>query len=446
VAARTFRVIIRNRTANFVLSSTFNHLCDGGWTGGWEPPGVICFPNPGTKNTIFVCPNATGEGAMQSESDWAFGSTDGYVKYDVRDANTVLGNRVGMVYVYWSNPFYGTTQCRFVTNSSDVEPDCDFSGPGQGSVVPPGPTGAALPFHVIPSWGVVVDSDGHGMHSVIGSVDDDPNEADFAAGVAAFAAGAAVGAGVGGVVAGVVGAYGAGIGDLAALNGIVDDAWIQIDVFDGAPPSVPSLAGTSVPVQTVSQDTNAPSQQWAGHWVGDKVVVDISIPGPANSGLMAFPPLSVDVQDSTATPPITFTAPVNLASQLVRPATSQAAASAAASVSSAHASLGPTANSLISSTRNTTQPRANTVVASMHAGVESSANTAVRLRGMEFPRDANGVAYIEGVIYLPNSIILRLYKQFEGGTLSAFLLGYQRIGANGKMATNQMLVRPIKIG
>jgi hypothetical protein len=82
----------------------------------------------------------------------------------------------------------------------------------------------------------------------------------------------------------------------------------------------------------------------------------------------------------------------------------------------------------------------------MHAGVESSANTAVRLRGMEFPRDANGVAYIEGVIYLPNSIILRLYKQFEGGTLSAFLLGYQRIGANGKMATNQMLVRPIKIG
>src|SRR5450755_304065 len=441
MAARTFRVIIRNRTANFVLSSAsinFNHLCDGGWTGGWAPPGVICFPNPGTKSTIFVCPNATGQGAMQSESDWAFGSTDGYVKYDVLDASTVSGKRVGMMYVYWSNPFYGTTQCRFATNSSDVAPDCDFSGPGQGSVVPPGPKDAALPFHVIPSWGVVVASDGHGMHPVNGSTDDDPQEADFAAGVAAFAAGAAVGVGVGGVVT--------GIGDLAAVNGIVDHAWIQLDVFDGPPQSVPSLAGSSAAVQTVSQDTNAPSQQWAGHWVGDKVVVDISISGPANSGLMAFPPLSVSVQDSTATPPITFTVPVNLASQLVRPATSQAAAAAAASSgSSAHASLGPRANSMISSTRSTTQPRANTVVASTRAGAESSANTSVRLRGMEFQRDANGVAYIEGVIYLPNSIILRLYKQFEGGTLSAFLLGYQRIGANGKMATNQMLVRPIKI-
>ena len=154
MAARTFRVIIRNRTANFVLSNTFNHLCDGGWTGGgWAPPGVICFSNPGTKNTIFTCPNTTGEGAMQSESDWAFGSTDGYVKYDVLDANAVSSTRVGMVYVYWSNPFYGTTQCRFATDSSDVEPDCDFSGAGQGSVVPPGPKGAALPFHVVPSWG-----------------------------------------------------------------------------------------------------------------------------------------------------------------------------------------------------------------------------------------------------------------------------------------------------
>ena len=40
---------------------------------------------------------------------------------------------------------------------------------------------------------------------------------------------------------------------------------------------------------------------------------------------------------------------------------------------------------------------------------------------------------------------LRLYKQFEGGTLSTFLPAYQRIGAEGKIATNQMLVRPIKI-
>ena len=109
------------------------------------------------------------------------------------------------------------------------------------------------------------------------ATDDDPQEADFAARVAAFAAGATVGVDVGDVVAGV--------GDLVAVNGIVDHAWIQLDVFDGPPPSPASLAGTSAAVQTVSQDTNPASQQWAGHWVGDKVVVDISIAPPANSGL-----------------------------------------------------------------------------------------------------------------------------------------------------------------
>ena len=106
MASRTFRVIIRNRSDEFVLSGTFNHLCNGGWTSGWAPPGVICFANPGNRDTIFVCPNTTGEGGMQSESDWAFAGTEGYAKFDVLDPTQFNEQRrVGMIYVYWNNPF-----------------------------------------------------------------------------------------------------------------------------------------------------------------------------------------------------------------------------------------------------------------------------------------------------------------------------------------------------
>ena len=66
MADRSFRVIIRNQTQNLVLSQSFNHLCQGNWTAGQAPPGVIGFAHPGGRNTIFGLPNLEGTGVLQS--------------------------------------------------------------------------------------------------------------------------------------------------------------------------------------------------------------------------------------------------------------------------------------------------------------------------------------------------------------------------------------------
>ncbi|MHA5053649.1 AbfB domain-containing protein [Streptomyces sp. SD15] len=60
---------------------------------------------------------------------WHGDRTEGYVKYDV-----FFGvRRLGMVYVYWDNPFVGVTHPRFATHRSDVLPDCDYEGGGADS-------------------------------------------------------------------------------------------------------------------------------------------------------------------------------------------------------------------------------------------------------------------------------------------------------------------------
>ena len=446
MASRTFRVLIRNRSSKLVLSNTFTHLCEGGWTGGWEPAGVICFANPGSQPTIFKCPNTTGDGALQSESDWAFAGTEGYIKYDVFDPTLGLGTRIGMVYVYWNNPFYGTTHCRFAADSSDVAPDCDYSGPGAGSVVPPGHQGQTLPFTFVPSWGVVNAPD-HGMYPVIGTADADPQAADFAAGLAAFGVGAGYGVGVGGLVAGV--------GDLAATTGVIDHAWIQIDLIDGAPKNVGSLAGQSASNPTRSLDKQPARDEWVGQWNGSGVTVNISSDAAPPGRVVHVPSLTVVVQDATAQPPIAFTVPVDTTAQVVRPARgamTQQGESTLDHPTGSRLQPGAPAHAGASVGMNTILParagasaRMRTILPPPHADTSVSMNTVVRLRGFDIARDANGVAYVDGVMYLPQGIALRLFKQYQGGTLSGYQLGYQRIGIDGRMATNQLLARRIKI-
>src|SRR4051794_23634329 len=108
-AMRSFRTVVRN-SSQFVLRQTFNHLCNGMWTpGGWTPPGSIA---RGTS------------GGMQGESDGFPSATTGYAKYDViREVNN---SKQGMIYLYWSNPYYGFTNFRYTAAPLDVYPDCDF--------------------------------------------------------------------------------------------------------------------------------------------------------------------------------------------------------------------------------------------------------------------------------------------------------------------------------
>jgi len=113
---RSFRVIIANNTNSFTLQQTFNHLCGGDWTpGGWTPVGLIP-------------PHATV--GIQSENSSVLPTgTEGYVKYDVLSPS----GRLGMIYIYWDNPWWGVTHFRFATAPVDIYPDCDFDPPAGGS-------------------------------------------------------------------------------------------------------------------------------------------------------------------------------------------------------------------------------------------------------------------------------------------------------------------------
>jgi hypothetical protein len=126
---RTARIVIHNKTSHSRLVRTAGHLCRGDWTpGGWEPPAVI---EPGQT------------GGMQSESTGVTG-TEGYVKYDV------IGNdgvRLGMCYLYWTNPKHGVTRMRFATDLVDVAPDCGHEAPEDSSAFVVDPR---LPFHLAP--------------------------------------------------------------------------------------------------------------------------------------------------------------------------------------------------------------------------------------------------------------------------------------------------------
>ncbi|WP_433063190.1 PASTA domain-containing protein [Dactylosporangium sp. CS-033363] len=113
---RSARTVIRNTTGNYKLTLTFSHLCNGEWTpGGWEPPAEI---RPGQT------------GGMQSESDGVLQGTEGYAKYDV----TFGVLRLGMIYVYWTNPTAGVTRPRFAVHRVDVLPHCDYDNPDGDSV------------------------------------------------------------------------------------------------------------------------------------------------------------------------------------------------------------------------------------------------------------------------------------------------------------------------
>ncbi len=419
MAARSFRVIIRNQTQNLVLSQSFNHLCQGNWTTGQAPPGVIGFAHPGGRNTIFVLPNLEGTGVLQSESDWGLGSTEGYVKYDVLDATQGTGQRIGMVYIYWNNPFYGVTHCRFAADPTDIAPDCDFSG-SSGSSFKETATDS-LPFTFTPSWGVVNASD-KGMFPVIGTVDDDPQAADFAAGAAAFAAGATVG----------------GVINLAASTGVVDHAWIQIDLLDGSPATHSNLAGQSE-ATTYTRNLAPTAAEWSGNWTADSILVQITPEVPAQSVRGRFAPLTVGVTDTTAAPPVNLSSSISLGVQVMHPG-SQMAEQMAAAPTEMHAgprSVSPVVQHL-------------RAFAGASAGLPASGGQATMgtlpPRLIEASRNESGTTYSNGTIYLPNGITLRLYDQFTGKTRTGEQIVYQRVDPNGKLAINRPLIRQMKIG
>ena len=272
---RSFRVVIANPTQDLNLTQTFAHLCHGQWTGGWTPPATI---PPG------------GSGSMQSESHGFMTGTEGYVKYDVFQTDQFGANtRLGMIYVYWDNPWMGITHFWYRHALGDVYPDCDFTIP-TGHFFPPDTTS---PVNFL--FGFVAYLGGTVSGGEVTNITD-----LLGLGLAGIA---------GATVAPLIGPYGSGgpgealIGYLAGMTGIAAHPELDLQVSDvPAPAGLTFGTGQEWPA-SLKLLTAASLTDWTGQWGNGKVNINISL-GPLT---VTGRHLSVTIQDGTVAPPLSLT-------------------------------------------------------------------------------------------------------------------------------------------
>jgi hypothetical protein len=384
---RSFRVIIQN-SSSFTLNQTFNHLCGGDWTpGGWVPPGSIS-------------PNTSG--GMQSESDGIATGTEGYVKYDVNRNVGGSNTKVGMIYVYWDNPFYGYTHFRFAAAPVDVFPDCDFDAPSGGATFS---DSSDLSFSL--SFSDYAHGEGNAGHV--------PALGDFVH-------------------------YAVGPVSLFGLVGIDQNPILYLKVTDHTD-DTPDSGGPVPTFEDLGPEKlvplpNATPEQWAGRWGSGKVSLNISLTDTE-------PPLLATISDNTTTPSLSFTetftpgpdglllagaALIDTLSQShAQDHTQQVALNRAARVILRHAAITPIS------------PRA--VVSSFQSivgNLKSSTPTSVAIAKTQVVGKAiaNLLKDKGGVAYLSNHVALRLFRVAPSAIRC---IQFQRLNALGHPISSVML-------
>jgi hypothetical protein len=115
-AARIFRYDLHNDVFGHTLTLQREHLCGGCYTPDWEPPEVIDYGQ---------------SRGMQAESCGIMTGTQGWVKYRIR-RNSDQADR-GLVYLYWTNPYFGVTRGRQALATIRWTANCDEDAPAAGS-------------------------------------------------------------------------------------------------------------------------------------------------------------------------------------------------------------------------------------------------------------------------------------------------------------------------
>ncbi|MEO7427255.1 MAG: hypothetical protein ABI036_18855 [Fibrobacteria bacterium] len=115
-ASRIFKYELQNNVAGHTLILQQDHLCGGCYTPDWEPPAQIQFGQ--TRG-------------MQAESCGFMTGTEGWVKYKII-RNSDNDNR-GLVYLYWTNPYFGVTFGRHALATLRWTANCEEDSPGKGS-------------------------------------------------------------------------------------------------------------------------------------------------------------------------------------------------------------------------------------------------------------------------------------------------------------------------
>ncbi len=120
--ARVFRYDLFNNVFGHTLVLQKDDLCGGCYTSGWEPPQQI---ESGQTRGFQAesCGHLFGGGFMTG--------TEGWVKYQIiRDSDQAMR---GLVYLYWTNPYFGVTFGRFALATLRWTANCDEDAPDAGS-------------------------------------------------------------------------------------------------------------------------------------------------------------------------------------------------------------------------------------------------------------------------------------------------------------------------
>jgi len=386
VPQRTFRVVVDNDTGCFTLKRTFDHLCHGVWASDeLTPPEEIA-------------PGASAE--MQSESDGFMTGTEGYVKYDVVSG----ADRLGMVYVYWENPFYGTIRFRFECAPDDVEPDCDFDKPSGAGLSRS--AGDCLPFKL-----------SFKRFSYTTSSEEIRNVGNLGELVVFAGAGRSP--------------------SLFGWTGIVRDPVLNVELTEQAS-GFSSSASDGEPV-ALEMLVDATAEQWVGNWGDRTVAVKITESGVSER------PLMVRVYDGSTNPMLAFGqnfAPgpksflVRENSALRRMIDIEASNSIQRSIlTSAVTSL---IEQGIALCRGTPTPSKCLELLSKSFPKELGAISPIRQGALakalaKLLRDAGAVAHLD------NDTILCLYGEFRSGRQVGRRLGFLRFDAWGGVVTSAML-------
>src|SRR4029079_15431459 len=115
-ASRIFKYELHNDVHGHTLILQQEHLCGGCYTPDWEPPSEIDFGQ---------------SKGMQAESCGIMTGTQGWVKYRIiRNSDQAMR---GIVYLYWTNPYFGVTFGRHALASLRWTANCDEDPPAAGS-------------------------------------------------------------------------------------------------------------------------------------------------------------------------------------------------------------------------------------------------------------------------------------------------------------------------
>ncbi|HYX23141.1 MAG TPA: hypothetical protein VFC23_03240 [Thermoanaerobaculia bacterium] len=338
---------------------------------------------------------------MQSESGGVLTGTEGYAKYEVDGSR---GEKKGLIYVYWRNPYYGVTHFRYQPVDLDIYPDCDFKAPAGGSVNDPGALSFSFEFGGLGSTssGTDVIAPGDLLNLFFGPAN----------------------------IPGVA---------FLGLSGIIRDAVLYLHVNDHAlsapQPTPPPVFGDLGP-KSLRPMIDAAPEQWVGHWGSPQVSLNITATGEE-------PPLFVTSADWTTAPPLSLSenftpgaegllvaaAPlIHSAVQfhgyddLLRPAFAKAARTVLKRATETPMSPVIAASAF--------KERVGYVAASIPASVvRAKAEILGKSIGNLF-KDKGGVAY------LSNNVALRLFSTFPQ---TGHQILYQRLHADGRPLSSVML-------